>query len=162
MEIGFNLYDGTTCTGHFVYNKAADLTNGATACLPAGPGYSFKGFVSSTKAFFQKYSSLNSVITLNYPTPTCLGQYPTVDITIFDPCMPSSYTNGTLNGGAMSVLFTPTGATYSIFNTTNCDQKPVSTVNSTYAAMKYTKCTPTEDTHDNYGYNIQTTKYLIH
>lgn len=111
----------------------------------------------------QKYSSLNGVITLNYPTVKCSGQYPTLDITVFDPCMPITDIDGK-DSGYMTLTFNEVGARQQLWNTTStgCSSKPTSDFNLPYKVFEYGECKPTEDTEDNYKFNIQTTHFLMH
>ena len=167
-ELGTNTYSGNTCTGTFTYRKEADLRT-MKGCMPAstlgGPSdYSFKAIKSTLTAFLQKYSSINGVFTLNYATKTCSGQYPTIDVTVYDRC--TAYTSGeddTTTAGYLTMNFTPTGATQIMYgpNNQDCTGTPLYTYNVTYANMKYGKCTPTDDSEDNYMYNIQTTRFLM-
>lgn len=114
----------------------------------------------------QKYSSLNAVITLNYPKDDCKGQYPTLDITVFDPCMPVTYdTDGETVAGSMTLTFNDVGARQQLWNTTaGCSSSSIPTMdyNRTYKDMKYGECKDTDDTEDNYKYNILKTHFLMH
>lgn len=164
-ELGSKTYSGTTwtCTGSFTYTKLGDF-NEMTDCNSAGPGYSFKGFKSTLSAFLKKYSSVNGLITLNYATRTCSGQYPTIDITIFEPCMPITGDNQATTGYVTMTLI-PTGLTQNFYDVanSNCTGTPVMSLNRTYAELNFgNTCTPTEDRKDNYKFNIQTTHFLMH
>jgi len=164
-ELGTNTYSGLTCTGKSTYSQHFDF-NMMSGCNPAGPGYSFKGFKSTTSALLQKYSSVNGIIALNYATKTCSGQYPTIDISIMDPCVPytSSRTNQTTAGYLTRTLI-PTGVTQDLYDVanSNCTGRPVMSYNVTNADMGYGNiCTASDDPTDNYKFNIHTTHFLMH
>lgn len=110
----------------------------------------------------QKYSSLNAVITLNYLKDKCSGQYPTLDITVFQPCMPITDIDGK-DSGHMTLIFNDVGARQQLWNTTTgCSSIPFIDLNRTYTDMEYGICKETDDTEDNYKYNIHTTHFLMH
>ena len=164
-EVGYNTYNGLTCTGTNKYKKVVDVPNGvSTACMSAGPGYSYKGFATTLPAMLQKYSSLNGPIVLNYASRTCSGQYPSIDIQVYEPCMPVTDRDNKPTG-YMTLIFNAAGAHQSMFNLTDptCVQAPLYEYDVGYASMgNFGNCSASDDTHDNYKYNIVTTHYLMH
>ena len=166
-EIGTNTYSGLTCTGTSKYNKEADLRE-SVGCVSAstmgGPSdYSFKTFVSTTTAFLKKYSLVNGLITMDYTTSKCSGQYSAISVSFMN-CVP--YTEGdrnTTTAGHMIMNFTPTGSAQAFYGPANpnCTGTPLFTYNNTYSNMDLGKCSRSDDSQDNYPYNIQTTHFLM-
>jgi len=164
-ELGTNYYNGSDCQQSNFINYDAfpvAITNGSTDCISFGTGSgSFKGFIAdSTTAMIAKYNSLNAVITLNYESSSCEGPFPTIDITVFEPCI--EYTdNGYSTGTYFSQIFTTTGVHFSMFDNPSCSGEPTYEGSYTYAEIQLNKCTPTTDPTDNLEFMLLTTHYLL-
>jgi len=165
-ELGTNYYYGPGCNNFKEYSQyPVPVVDGATGCIPVegeeGAG-SLKGFIAnSVEAMIAKYNSLNAVITLNYESAGCGGQFPTIDMTILEPCRESTDDNGSPTGTYYTETLTSTGVDLFSFDNSLCDDEPSYLGSATYADMLFNICVDSDDPTDNLQYMFLTTHFLI-
>lgn len=163
-ELGSNSYNGPDCKkSNFIKYEPFPfpLTNGEIGCTPMDDDGSFKGFIAeSSSAMIQKYSSMNTIITFNYPTGSCKGEFPSLDITVVEPCQESTDHNGNPDGTYVTNIFTATGVDQSVFSNPSCTGTP-QRASYTYAQMEFSMCRPSDDPSDSLKYELMTTNFLL-